>query len=319
MNKEFLFFLFATLITALTVITFNTGPIINGKIGSNWKTLNCLLYSDRYKQNKEDLPEDTDELKEKKDKALKRLKKTRDSCYREKAFYGLEYSSFTINLVIGFICSLLGLLHYLNEGKTFSSKTGLIGLISGSISFIITLIYVIYSALVYSKDYSSVYKTDEKGIFATWDSSSNTYHCSFYNDEDSKANYAKFSELSKKQYNYNKDNYISYYSNEYGKHPENFKCSDDVYYYASRCSSSESFTIGSITNPKEYTDENGNTKQCLNLYNNPIKTNENKDIADRWLTTLIVSIIIILCNIGLAIFGFLLFKNKEDSNQVPIS
>ena len=212
---------------------------------------------------------------------------------------------------------LLGLLHYLNEGKTFSSKTGLIGLISGSISFIITLIYVIYSALVYSKDYSRVYKTDEKGIFATWDGGSNKYHCSFYNDEDSNANYAKFSELSKKQYNYNKDNYISYYSNEYGKRPENYGCRDDNY-YALGCSSSESFTTGS-SNPKEYIDENGNTKQCLNLYNKPIETNANKDIADRWLTTLIVSIIIILCNIGLAIFGFLLFKNKEDSNQVPIS
>ena len=97
---------------------------------------------------------------------MKRFKKQRDSCNRKKAMYGLEYSAFTIDLIIGFVCSLLGLLHYLDEGKSFIPKTGLIGLISGAIAFIISLIYLIYSILVYSKDTNGNIKTDENRVFA---------------------------------------------------------------------------------------------------------------------------------------------------------
>ena len=42
---------------------------------------------------------------------------------------------------------------------------------------------------------------------------------------------------------------------------------------------------------------------------------DNKDLYDRWTTTLILSIFIVLCNIGLLIFGFLLFKGGENSNE----
>ena len=53
---------------------------------------------------------------------------------------------------------------------------------------------------------------------------------------------------------------------------------------------------------------------CEYLYvsASPIATFSNKDLSDRFLTTLILSLIVCLANIGLAIFGILLFKNPED-------
>ena len=39
---------------------------------------------------------------------------------------------------------------------------------------------------------------------------------------------------------------------------------------------------------------------------------ENKDLSDRFLTTLILSLIVCLANIGLALFGFLLFRTPGD-------
>lgn len=39
---------------------------------------------------------------------------------------------------------------------------------------------------------------------------------------------------------------------------------------------------------------------------------ENKDLSDRCLTTLILSLIVCLANIGLALFGFLLFRAPSD-------
>ena len=39
---------------------------------------------------------------------------------------------------------------------------------------------------------------------------------------------------------------------------------------------------------------------------------ENKDLSDRFLTALILSLIVGLANIGLALFGFLLFRTPGD-------
>ena len=69
MNKSFIFFFVSTIITLLSVAVFNTGPIINGKIGSDednpWKTLNCMKISDQYKDKKEEYDKEIDEEKKK--------------------------------------------------------------------------------------------------------------------------------------------------------------------------------------------------------------------------------------------------------------
>ena len=315
MNKSFIFFLVSTIITLLSVAVFNTGPIINGKIGSDednpWKTLNCMMISDLYKDKKEEYDKEIDEEEKNEiDKDMKRFKKQRDSCNRKKAMYGLEYSAFTIDLIIGFVCSLLGLLHYLDEGKSFIPKTGLIGLISGAIAFIISLIYLIYSILVYSKDTNGNIKTDENRVFAKWDSTHGVYMCLFYEKDNEDSIYAKFNELGKKQYNYNKDLYIAY---KYDSKSEINNCIEEDNDYIEECQTRNNLTI---TGPIKHND---NSKDCNQLYITPEDNTQNSDINNRWLTTIILTVIIILCEIFLALFGFLLFKNKEEIEEVPVA
>ena len=54
------------------------------------------------------------------------------------------------------------------------------------------------------------------------------------------------------------------------------------------------------------------TKDCKNVYAGEIDEITNKDKFDRFLTTLILSLIVCLANIGLALFGFLLFRTPGD-------
>ena len=78
--------------------------------------------------------------------------------------------------------------------------------------------------------------------------------------------------------------------------------------YITLCSDSETFDPSGISI--------GHTiAACPKLYiHNPaIDTSiSNKDISDRFLTALILSLIVCLANIGLALFGFLLFRTPGD-------
>ena len=231
-------------------------------------------------------------------------KKRRDFCQWEKAMYGLEYSAFTLDITIGFICSLLGLLHYLDEGKAFIPKTGLIGLISGAVAFVVSLVYLIYSILVYTKDTNGTIKLDENRAVAKWDSNQNAYICSFYEENDYYFPYAKYNELGKKQYNYNKDLYIK---SNYDSDSEIYKCKASSLDYIGKdiCWRTNIFKLGNFNN-------------CEKLYIGPISENTNLDLNNRWLTTIILIVIIILCDACLALFGFLLFKDKEEGGEVKV-
>ena len=304
MNKHFIFFACGTLIVVLSVAVFNTGPIINYKLGSDWGKLNCQRLSDEYDQIKGESPEYTTQQKKRKDEELQFIKQQLNSCNRRKAMYGLEYSAFIIDIVAGFICSILGLLHYTesnNEIKAFAKKTGLIGLIFGAIGFVMTLVYLIYSALVYTKDTGSVIKTDENGSYAKYDSTNKVYICKFYKENDINSMKATYSEYGKKQYNYNKDSYIAY---SFSADSERRVC---THYSSDDCSDNNNFTFSS------YYDNN--SKRCENIYIRPNEEYENKDLNDRWLTTIILSAIIILCTICIALFGFLIFKEGGGESQ----
>ena len=51
---------------------------------------------------------------------------------------------------------------------------------------------------------------------------------------------------------------------------------------------------------------------CKNIYAIAEVKFENKDKFDRFLTALILSLVVCLANIGLALFGFLLFRTPGD-------
>jgi len=125
--KKTLFLVFSGEIVIFTLISICCSPNVNGDIinASNWKTLNCKLEEDKYNLAKND-----------------DNKKSKNLCHRKKAMYGLEYSSLIIDIITGFICAVLGLLQYFDTAKPFEKISGLIGLGSGIVGSILTLIYI---------------------------------------------------------------------------------------------------------------------------------------------------------------------------------
>ncbi len=222
----------------------------------------------------------------------------KEECLRKKGMYNMEYTSFIFNICIGFSCGLIALLHLMEAKKDFVPKTGLIGLICGVVGFVLSFVYVVYNGIVYTKyyDYDNiVYKKDSEGAFAVLNG--DKYIC-FYHDEPANEHsiIAKYSDLIKKQYNYDKDLIASYGSPK-----------------VTACKQNPKVCLGG----KEIPVLTGNpdpSNLCEYLYvsDSPIATFSNKDLSDRFLTTLILSLIVCLANIGLAIFGILLFKNPED-------
>jgi hypothetical protein len=113
---------------------------------------------------------------------------------------------------------------------------------------------------------------------------------------------ATFSEYGKKQYNYDKDLYQKYNYETYGISKEIKDCLE----YTSICRTQNTYTT------RKFYDSG--SKPCDKLYLSPTNTFERKRLSDGWLTVIILSAIIILCTICLALFGFLLFKNKEQTD-----
>lgn len=205
--------------------------------------------------------------------------------------HNMEYTSFVFDIVIGFVCGLLGLLHYFNVKKEFVPKTGLIGLGCGIVGFVLTFVYVIYNGIVYTKYYDrALYKTDGDGAFAKL-TSSGKYECLYYDEPlNFYSYYAKYSDLIKKQYNYNKD----------------WESSIDT-----NCKRNPSACYGLDSLPGPILDTKG--KDCSYLYTDSSYSSfTNKDKSQRFLTALILSLFICLTNLGLALFGLMLFRKPEE-------
>jgi len=132
--KKTLFLILSGCIVIFSIICICCGPIITGVIpgSDDWKTLNCQQYSDEVKKQKDAGASRSD---------LKPYKRARNKCNREKAMYGLEYSSLIVDVICGFVCTILGLLHYFDVAKPFEKVTGIIGLATGIIGFVLTLVY----------------------------------------------------------------------------------------------------------------------------------------------------------------------------------
>ena len=84
----------------------------------------------------------------------------------------------------------------------------LIGLAAGIIEFILTLIYVIYSGYIFTKnpyedDNNTIIRRDSDWAYAKYENGKG-FKCLFYKKKDYYSVLAKYSDLGKKQYNYNK-------------------------------------------------------------------------------------------------------------------
>ena len=205
MGKGCLFFWCSYCIFVLTIINLSIGPIINNTASQFFKedfgTLNCKRTKDVWKNAK-------DVLKVR--GAFIRYNQLYDyiACSFKKGMHFQEYISFIFDLIIGFICGLLGLFHLYDIKKEFVPITGLIGLICGIVGTVVTCFYVVFNAVVYRIVYvrideNSIYKRD--GDYAYAENQGNNFKCFYYDDNlNSNSKYAFISNLGKKQYNYEK-------------------------------------------------------------------------------------------------------------------
>lgn len=295
MNKYLLFFVLASALLILSVVTICLAPIINGagEFFTDWNKGNCQKLDDVYKYKKDKrlyLTDDEETI----------AKRKIDECKRHKVMHGLEFASLTADIVLGFICTLLGLIHYVEQGKSFESTSGLIGIASGVIATVLTVIYVIYSGIILNNEtirdndyYNGIQILYSNQAYLSWDGSKYVHN---YNEQnlikDSDIKYIKFKDLGKKEYNYDSEIYQLSLEDD----TEEKNCQDNNY------------TPLSIQ--KTYNTD----KKCKYIWKQTLNIEtKNKFLYDRWLTTIIFSVLICLCGIGVAIFGFLLFKGNSSS------
>ena len=285
--KKTLFLVFSASILVFSIISICTAPIINKVVSESigWKNANCKQLADDY-ENEKDKDDYTG-----KDFVVKLKKSVRNRCNRKKAMYGLEYSALIIDLFLGFVCAILALLHFFDQAKYFEKITGIIGLATGIIGFILTLVYVCYSGYIFTHDSPQILKLDGEGAFAKKENGQ--FRCLFYKEDEKYSVLAKYSDLGKKQYNYQKERI-------YG---------DEVYKNSCQGNFGSCFSSTYLPNDEYFS----YPSSCNYLYSSAEIDYDNKYIYDRWVTTIIFSCFIIACDIGLAIFGFLLFKNSNGS------
>lgn len=328
MNK-ILFLCIATAILLFSIIVVNISPTNMYLNIDDWMEDSCKYLSDQRKYHKEQTYAD----EESKDITLKQDQIGIDRCNRKQAMVGLEYASLNINIVFGGICALLGLLHFLNVGS-LGRLIGILGLGYGVVGFALTLAYVIESGLVFNDiDETNRIRIDSDGAFLKKDG--NKYVCIYYK-KGLKYNFQKteklsmrFSDYKSKILNYQKylsdydeksDNYYKYRQciwERLSPHYATFSDFESDFNHVDRndiLELCEFLETKDRPNNIDFVDKDGKSlgecdKVYFNEYNYP--DNKHKIIYDRWLTSLILSCFIILFNIGLIIFGYLLYSDSN--------
>jgi len=290
------FFVCSCAILALSIVNLNVSPTFNVKV-SEWQYNNCGILSDRLDKYKSG-----DNPSQEKIETFEIAIRT---CRVKKLMYTLEQGTFIINLGVGLIGVLFGLF---GLEKEFKPKVGIIGLILGILGFILSLGYTIINGVVFTNYYEiSIIKREEDSSFAITDGDS-SYKCIFYNKEnDFEALTAKFSDLMKSQYNYNYELQKSFV---YGENYEHYGCN---VYGSNSFSPDLCLKNGIIEGSLYYTDSDGQRKRCEKLYY--FKSDEffdykNYDLGVRFLVCLIMSILTVICHVGLFIGAIKLFKES---------
>ena len=307
MNNNLFFLCCGVAFLVFSIIVVCSAPIITGVLPKSkyWNTENCKHLSDDY-----DLYEKAHKNPDENEKEqMESDKREINLCKRHNAMYSLEYTSVIFDVILSFVCSLFGLLHYFDVGKSFEKFSGLFGLISGVICFILTLIYLIYSCYIFDNDIfesetdATISKLYSNSAIYKWDGSK--YVLPYDEEENNKKSYlnldlVRYKDLGKKQYNYNSKVYKSYNDPEeineikYCKLPTTFSKTSQLTYSGGECK-------------YVYPD----------TYFNPGL--DNQYLFNKWITSIIFSALTLVCDIGLAIFGFLLFSGGSDSKgHVPV-
>lgn len=296
------FFICSCAILIFAITNFSIGPIINRRVNPASSALNCDYFLDDFEKGKEKNPNMNETTRETYEYNI-------FVCRNGKAMINMEYTSFFFNTAIGFICVLLGL-HALQ--KNAIPKSGVIGMACGVVGFALTFVYVILNGIIYTNLYldEDYLKVDGESAFAELDGEK--YRCLYFRKQgDKRAIIAKFSDLIKSQYNYNKALIDS------------FKTDVDKNTSTSRCSTSKSVVerCGKWEYITDYQGfiylENFQIKQCNKLYYfRNYRDYQNYDLSARFLTALLLSIIILLFYCGLIYSGFMMQKEPIDSGPL---
>jgi hypothetical protein len=317
-----LFFLISSLaLIVLTIVTMCTAPNINGVMEDLDPRENCQKDVDEYDYKKEQYKDPTDSQQQE----LDYLKQDINLCKRRKAVYGLEFSSLIIDIVLGSVCCLLGLLHYFDVGKVFLKITGIIGLATGVIGLILTVFYLGYSSYIFNNDYSGETKLYDDGAILQIVDGKYAYN---YNEDDAQENQyykkAKFKDLGKKAYNYDSKRYKDSLESTDTSSIRHCSLIDDNSEEQTYDDDGDPDTppvpVPSAYHPSSYYKGQAKVGECESIWTVGYATKygyENKYLYDRWLTSIILSAFICLCNIGVAIFGLLIFLNG-DSGHSPL-
>jgi len=352
--KNLIFLCIASAIFIFSVISLNVAPTINGLVGKGkykrngdldstnygWADYPCSYYSNLYNENK-DKSVDEGHWKDQDDKEyyLDLIKEGKNNCLKKQAMIGLEYSSFNINVIFSFICAIFGILLY--SGNNFGKIVGLIGLGTGVIGFVLTFIYIIYSGIIFNNDvvdkkyniitgdpYDNLYpSTKPDGAFIKW--KDDKYVCIYYSKNNKDKFYRKYSDYGNMNLNYyhfdskNKDDDYYKYNKVGGS--RNSGCAYDISSFIGNNAWDQCKLLdeGNSDTKLKIKDENGNEKgECDKIYlihASAPSTNEKRKLYNYWVTTIVFGCFIFVLDIGLAIFGFLIFKDSKGTpGAVPI-
>ena len=256
---------------------------------------------------------------------------------------GLEYASLNINVATGFICAILGLLLYLNVGNSIGKITGLIGLGCGAIAFVLTLVYIIEAGIIFTQhvdgkhydNFASRYsgvgvRIDSDGGFLKWDDSKKSYVCIFYKKDKEDSLYRRYSDYGNKYLNYNTDiqfaadkkNHKFLFGCQYvgGDPNTNFPLGTATSFYETCKLLDEGTNYPSNKEKIPYyssstlTEKEGDCDKILYIDSTSYTNYGNKNKYDKYVTTLVLGCFIMLLDIALALFGFLLFKEGNGSS-----
>lgn len=350
--KKLIFLCLSTAIVILSVIVLNLAPHIKNDITTFDYDFACQKFGDIYEYTKDKKPNEIVDYfgsssslsftkEEEKEEYREFLKEGKNKCNRDKAMIGLEYAAFNINVVFGATCSLLGLLFYLGTPNTKGKVVGLIGMLTGVIGFILTLVYIIETGIItnsdiykktYQNSYSSKYsncqkKIDSDGALLKWDSGKQSYVCIYYDEKKKDSLYVKFTDLKNKYYNYltDFDNADEEKNWEYGaigcqllRLTPSLTTSLITWENCKRLDKKEI----QISQIKYYDGDGKELGDCDKIYIPSTSTSsnfQNINTYNKVITAYIFSVFIVVFHIGLAIFGFLLFNDSGDSSSGPVS
>lgn len=258
------------------------------------------------------------------DKYLNIIKKEKKKCQRFTAMYILEYFLSLLQLIF-----LVFHFFSLISESCFIKEKVLIAffwIVPSFIFFCLTLLYIIFSTIVLTKespsylDYkelmtislindeygdliylnhkNSILKTDEDGAFAKYNKDLDKYEFLFpkKDENDIYGVYAKFKDLRLKQYNYNKDLY--------------FKKNFDFNYEFMHCQYNDLESIHNDHGKIYYKDSHGKTTYCQFLYSyNHGESSYNKSLYDRWAATITFSFFIMIFDLFFFVCGFAIFND----------